>query len=148
MAIIIHARNNANSSGVTQEELRRQITFLHLKFYGALMFSILAFWYIGQTNRSLYVILLYSFWVPQIILNVITESRKPLHPYYMYGMSLTRSVAPIYVFAYRYNFIKEVNPDFPTDTRMCELLIIWIGVQTAILFAQGKYGTRFMIPQR
>jgi hypothetical protein len=148
MAIIIHSRNNANSSGVTQEDLRRQITMLHLKFYGALMFSILAFWYFGQTNRSLYVLLLYSFWVPQIILNIITEARKPLHPYYMYGMSLTRSVAPIYVFAFRYNFLKEVNPDFPTDTRMCELLIIWIGLQTAILFAQGKYGTRFMIPKR
>ncbi|KAL3810874.1 hypothetical protein ACHAXA_003396 [Cyclostephanos tholiformis] len=148
MAIIIHARNNANNSGVTQEDLRRQITMLHLKFYGALMSSILAFWFFGQTNRSLYILLLYSFWVPQIILNIITESRKPLHPYYLYGMSLTRSVAPIYVFAYRYNFLKEVNPDFPTDTRMCELLIVWIGLQTAILYAQSKYGTRFMIPQR
>lgn len=148
MAIIIHARNNANNSGLTQEDLRRQITFLHLKFYGALMFSILSFWYFGQTNRSLYILLLYSFWVPQIILNIITESKKPLHPYYLYGMSLTRSVAPLYVFAIRNNFLKEVNPDFPTEIRMCEILILWIGLQTAILFAQGKYGTRFMIPQR
>jgi len=148
MAIIIHARNTANNAGFTQEDLRRQITLLHLKFYGALMFSILAFWHFGQTNRSLYILVLYSFWVPQIVLNVITESRKPLHPYYLYGMSLTRSVAPLYVFAVRNNFLKEVNPDFPTETRMCEILILWIGLQTAILFAQGKYGTRFMIPQR
>jgi hypothetical protein len=148
MAIIIHARNTANNAGFTQEDLRRQITLLHLKFYGALMFSILAFWHFGQTNRSLYILVLYSFWVPQIILNVITESRKPLHPYYLYGMSLTRSVAPLYVFAVRNNFLKEVNPDFPTETKMCEILILWIGLQTAILFAQGKYGTRFMIPRR
>lgn len=148
MAIIIQARNNANNTGLTQEDMRRQITLLHLKFYGALMSAILAFWYLGQSNRTLYVLLLYSFWVPQIILNIITESRKPMHPYYMYGMSLTRSVAPIYVFAVRNNFLKEVNPDFPTEPKMCQLLILWIAIQTAILFAQSKYGTRFMIPKR
>ena len=146
MAIIIQARYNA--TGITQDDLRRQITMLHLKFYGALIFSILAFWYFGQTNKSLYILLLYSFWVPQIILNIITESRKPLHPYYLYGMSLTRSVAPVYVFAIQNNFLKEVNPDFPTEPVMCEMLILWIGIQTAILFGQAKYGTRFMIPQR
>jgi len=66
----------------------------------------------------------------------------------MYGMSLTRSVAPMYVFAVRNNFLKEVNPDFPTEPKMCQLLILWIAIQTAILYGQGKYGTRFMIPQR
>lgn len=146
MAIIIQARHNA--TGITHDDLRRQITMLHLKFYGALIFSILAFWSFGQTNKSLYILLLYSFWVPQIILNIITESRKPLHPYYLYGMSLTRSVAPVYVFAIQNNFLKEVNPDFPTEPVMCEMLILWIGIQTAILFGQAKYGTRFMIPQR
>ena len=148
MAIIIQARNNANNTGLTQEDMRRQVTLLHLKFYGALMSAILAFWYFGQTNRTLYVLGLYSFWVPQIILNVVTESRKPMHPYYMYGMSATRLVAPLYVFAIRNNFLKEVNPDFPTEPQMCQLLVLWVGIQTAILYAQSKYGTRFMIPQR
>jgi len=148
MAIIIQARNNANNTGISQEEMRRQITLLHMKFYGALMSAILAFWYFGQTHRKLYVLVLYSFWVPQIILNIITESRKPMHPYYMYGMSLTRTVAPVYVFAVRNNFLKEVNPDFPTEPQMCQLLVLWVAIQTAILYAQSKYGTRFMIPQR
>ena len=148
MAIIIQARNNANNTGISQEEMRRQITLLHMKFYGALMSAILAFWYFGQTHRKLYVLVLYSFWVPQIILNIITESRKPMHPYYMYGMSLTRTVAPVYVFAVRNNFLKEVNPDFPTEPQMCQLLLLWVAIQTAILYAQSKYGTRFMIPQR
>ncbi|KAL7552113.1 hypothetical protein ACHAWF_015322 [Thalassiosira exigua] len=148
MAIIIQARNNANNVTLTQEDLRRQVTLLHLKFYGALMAAILAFWYFGQSNRTIYVLLLYSFWVPQIILNIITESRKPMHPYYVYGMSLTRVVAPVYMFAIRNNFLKEVNPDFPTEPQMCQLLVLWVGIQTAILFAQSKYGTRFMIPQR
>ena len=127
MAIIIQARNSATNANLTQEDLRRQITLLHLKFYGALVMAIVAFWYAGQSNRSLFILLLYSFWVPQIILNIITESRKPLHPYFMYGMSLTRSVAPIYVFAVRNNFLREVNPDFPLEPRLCQMLILWIG---------------------
>lgn len=148
MAIIIQARNNSNNTGQTHAELRRQITLLHLRFYGALMLAIVSFWYMGQSHRTLYVLVLYSFWVPQIVMNVITESRKPMHPYYIYGMSFTRVVAPIYTFAVESNFLKEVNPEFPTDIKMCQLLVLWIGVQTAILVLQGKYGTRFMIPQR
>ncbi|EJK73332.1 hypothetical protein THAOC_05051 [Thalassiosira oceanica] len=147
LAIIIQARNNANNTGLSQEEMRRQITLLHLKFYGALMLSIVLIWYLGS-NRSLCVLLLYSFWVPQIILNIMTESRKPMHPYYIYGMSITRSVAPIYVFAIRDNFLKEVNPDFPTEVQPVQMLVLWIAIQTAILRAQSKYGTRFMIPKR
>lgn len=124
LAIIIQARNNANNTGLSQEEMRRQITLLHLKFYGALMLSIVLIWYLGS-NRSLCVLLLYSFWVPQIILNIVTESRKPMHPYYIYGMSITRSVAPIYVFAIRDNFLKEVNPDFPTEVQPVQMLVLW-----------------------
>lgn len=71
-----------------------------------------------------------------------------MHPYYMYGMSLSRTIAPVYVFAVQNNFLKEVNPDFPTEPKMCQLLLLWIAIQTAILYAQSKYGTRFMIPQR
>lgn len=148
MALIIQARNNANNPNHTQDELRRQITLLHLRFYAALMIAIMAFWYIGQMHRTLYLLLLYSFWVPQIVLNTITEARKPMHPYYIYGMSTTRLIAPIYVFSMPNNFLKEVNPDFPSDAQMCELLILWVLIQTAILIGQGKYGARFMIPQR
>lgn len=142
MATIIQARNNRRCC------LCWRTTLLHLKFFGALVLAIFAFWYFGQSNSTLYVLLLYSFWVPQIILNIITESRKPLHPYYMFGMSITRSIAPIYVFAVRNNFLTETNPDFTMETTLCQLLILWIGIQTTILYAQSKYGTRFMIPQR
>ena len=31
---------------------------------------------------------------------------------------------------------------------MCELLVVWVVIQTAVLLAQGKYGARFMIPAR
>eukprot|EP00957_Ditylum_brightwellii_P016194 1218728-Ditylum_brightwellii.AAC.1 len=71
-----------------------------------------------------------------------------MHHHYIYGMSLTRAIAPLYVFAVKNNFLKEVNSEFPTDLAMCEILIAWIVLQTAILIGQSKYGTQFMIPQR
>jgi hypothetical protein len=148
MAIIIQARNNANGGQSTTELLRRQVAMLHLRFYVALCGAFLAFFYAGQQYRTLYMLALYSFWIPQIVHNVITEAKKPLHNYYIYGMSTTRCVAPLYMFAVKNNFLKEVYPDSPTNYFMVEMLILWIGIQTAVLVAQGKYGARFMIPAR
>ena len=147
MALIIQARNSSNG-GNTTELLRRQVAMLHLRFYVALFGAFLAFFYAGEKYRIPYNLALYSFWVPQIVQNVITEAKRPMHNYYIYGMSLTRLVAPLYIFAVPNNFLKEVYPESPTDTKMCELLVLWIGIQTAVLIAQGKYGARFMIPAR
>jgi len=148
MSIIIQARNNANGGQSTTELLRRQVAMLHLRFYVALVTAFLAFFSAGQQYRTIYMVVLYSFWVPQIIHNIISEAKRPLHVYYIYGMSLSRCVAPLYMFAVPNNFLKEVYPDSPTNYLMVEILIIWIAVQTAILIAQGKYGARFMIPAR
>ena len=147
MAIIIQARNS-NNGGNNTEILRRQIAMLHLRFYVALIASFLAFFYAGDGYRTIYILLLYSFWVPQIVQNIITEAKRPLHTYYIYGMSLTRLVAPLYIFAVQNNFLKEVYPDSPTNVFMCQLLFAWVGIQTAILIGQGRYGARFMIPAR
>jgi hypothetical protein len=147
MAIILQARN-ANGAGNSVELLRRQIAMLHLRFYVALMCTFIAFFYAWESYHRVFVLALYSFWLPQIIRNIVTEAKRPLHQYYVYGMSLTRLVAPLFIFCTRTNFLKEVYPDIPTDAFMCELLVVWVGIQTAILEAQGKYGARFMIPAR
>ena len=103
MAIIMQARHNAardngDSGNYTAEELRRKVALLHIRFYVGLMFAFSAFWFLGLAHRLLYLLALYSFWIPQIARNVVTEARKPLHPYYIYGMSVTRLAAPLYVF--------------------------------------------------
>lgn len=147
MAMIIQARNSSNG-GQTAEALRRQVAMLHLRFYVALFATFLLTFYIGDKYRTVYILALYSFWIPQIILNVITEAKTPLHKNFIYGMSISRLVAPIYSFGVSNNFLKEVYPDSPTDSLTCQMLVLWVGIQTAILIAQGKYGARFMIPAR
>lgn len=145
--LIVQARNS-NNGGNTTEQLRRQVAMLHCRFYAALFGAKVLFSCIGEHHRIIFALALYSFWVPQIVQNVITEAKRPLHNWYIYGMSVSRLVAPLYFFAAPQNFLKEVYPESPTDPLMCELLVLWVGIQTAILIGQGKYGARFMIPAR
>jgi hypothetical protein len=148
MAIVLQARNNSSGRTLTSEALRQQVALLHVRFYVALVAVFLFVFYSPGKNRMYIILALYSFWVPQIVLNVITEAKTPLHKNYIYGMTVTRLIAPLYIFGLRNNFLKEVYPDSTTDTVMCQLLVLWVGFQTAILIAQGKYGARFMIPKR
>jgi hypothetical protein len=145
MAIIIQARNSANG-GQPTDVLRRQVALLHLRYYIALFGTLILLFYVGENSRWLYFLVLYSFWVPQIVLNVITQAKTPLHKHYIYGMGVSRLVSPLYVFCIKNNFLREVYPDIPYDPRLGQLLVVWVGVQTALLWAQGKYGARFMIP--
>lgn len=146
MAIIISARNSANG-GQTTEVLRRQVAVLHLRYYVALFGSLVLLFYASDTfTRRIYFLVLYSFWVPQIVLNIITQAKTALHKHYIYGMSLSRMIAPLYIFCVKNNFLHEVYPDVPYDPVLGQLLIFWVGIQTAILWGQSKYGTRFLIP--
>lgn len=63
-------------------------------------------------------------------------------------MSTTRLFAPIYILSFRNNFLREVYPEAPYDIFSCQIMVLWVGFQTAILLGQRKYGARFMIPTR
>jgi Ring finger domain len=147
MAIIVQARYNSNGGTLSADALRKQVAMLHVRFYVALVVVFMIVFYSPGRYRIYNILSLYSFWIPQIILNIITQSKTPLHKNYIYGMSMTRLIAPLYIFGLRNNFLKEVYPESTTDPLMCQLLIVWVGCQTAILIAQGKYGARFMIPK-
>ena len=145
MAIIINARNSANG-GQPLEVLRRQVAILHLRFYLALLAIFLLLFNMTEEYRLVYMLGLYSFWVPQIILNAITEAKAPMHKYYIYGMSITRLIMPLYMYGIRNNFLREVYPEAPYDPYLCQWLVLWVALQTGILIGQGKYGARFWIP--
>lgn len=75
-------------------------------------------------------LLLYSFWVPQIVLNIITEAKTPLHHSLIYGMSISRLFAPLYILGIRDNFLREVFPEAPYDVFTCQMIVIWVALQT------------------
>lgn len=88
-------------------------------------------------------LLLYSFWIPQIITNVVRDSRKPLHPHYIFGMSVTRLAIPLYIFGCPNNFMR-IEP----DKSWCICLAVFIGLQASILLLQHYLGSRWFIPRQ
>lgn len=88
-------------------------------------------------------LLLYSFWIPQIITNVVRDSRKFLHPHYILGISVTRLAIPLYIFGCPHNFMR-IEPDW----NWCIYLIVFIGLQALILLLQHYLGSRWFIPRQ
>lgn len=88
-------------------------------------------------------LLMYSFWIPQIITNVVRDSRKPLHPHYILGMSITRLAIPLYLFGCPNNFMR-IEP----DKNWCVSLGVFVGLQASILLLQHYLGSRCFIPHQ
>lgn len=150
MVMIMEARSSAAGLPNTASELRRRLATLQFRFFSSLFVAIIGCWYLifGSFRRKLVLMIMYSFWVPQIIYNIFTESKRPLHKHYIYGNSITRLNLPLILFGIPQNFMQEIEPEFPLDFQLCVMLIVWVGIQTALLIGQGKYGARFMIPAR
>lgn len=88
-------------------------------------------------------LLMYSFWIPQIVANVVRDSRKPLHPYYILGMTATRLAIPLYVFGCPHNFMR-VEP----NKVWCICLCTSMGLQAVILLLQHYFGSRCFVPRQ
>lgn len=88
-------------------------------------------------------LVLHSFWIPQIVTNIVSDSRKPLHPHYIIGMSLTRLAIPLYVFGCPHNFMR-IEP----DKNWCITLGLLVSFQAAVLILQHYLGSRCFIPRQ
>jgi hypothetical protein len=122
LQIIEQARMASAGQHVT-ERMRRQAAIIQCWFYVGLISVITLYWKLRH-HWSFVVVFLHSWWVPQIVKNVITETKQPCHSYYVFGMSATRVMAPIYIFGFEHNFIRELNPEFPQNSIVCYALLI------------------------
>ncbi|PWA91524.1 hypothetical protein CTI12_AA050190 [Artemisia annua] len=130
------------NSGEGWEAMRRELSVLYSRFYGILLGGILFMYEFHRYLRPI-LLLLHSFWIPQIITNIVRDSRKPLHPQYIIGMSLTRLAIPLYVFGCPHNFMR-IEP----DNKWCISLCALVGFQAAILILQHYLGSRCFIPHQ
>ena len=68
--------------------------------------------------------LVYSFWIPQIVHCARTDVRQPLRPLYIVGMSITRLLLPLYLYGCPSNVLMIVpSPAF------CVVLVAWLSLQ-------------------
>ncbi|KAF6141900.1 hypothetical protein GIB67_037868 [Kingdonia uniflora] len=130
------------NNGEGWDTMRRELSVLYSRFYGILLGGILLMY---EFHRFLCPILfvLYSYWVPQIVTNILRDSRKPLHPHYILGMTVTRLAIPLYVFGCPNNFMRIEN-----DKNWCIFLVVFMGLQASILLLQHYLGSRCFIPHQ
>ncbi|KAM4103909.1 hypothetical protein ACJW30_06G114300 [Castanea mollissima] len=130
------------NNGEGWETMRRELSVLYSRFYGILLGGILVMYEFHNFLRPI-LLLLYSFWIPQIITNVVRDSRKPLHPHYILGMTVTRLAIPLYMFGCPHNFMR-IEP----DKSWCICLCVFIVLQASILLLQHYLGSRWFIPRQ
>ncbi|KAF8413859.1 hypothetical protein HHK36_001853 [Tetracentron sinense] len=130
------------NSGEGWETMRRELSVLYSRFYGILLGGILVMYEFRNFLRPI-LLLMYSFWIPQIITNVVRDSRKPLHPHYILGVTVTRLAIPLYVFGCPNNFMRIEH-----DKNWCICLVVFMGLQASILLVQHYLGSRCFIPHQ
>ncbi|ONI17124.1 hypothetical protein PRUPE_3G139300 [Prunus persica] len=140
--LAIWKASRPTNSGEGWETMRRELSVLYSRFYGILLGGILFMYEFHNFLRPI-LLLMYSFWIPQIITNVIRDSRKPLHPHYILGMTVTRLAIPLYIFGCPNNFMR-IEP----DKSWCICLGVFIGLQASILLLQHYLGSRWFIPRQ
>ena len=70
------------------------------------------------------VLLLHSFWVPQILYCATTDARQPLWAPFVLGMTLTRLALPLYIFGCPHNLLR-----LPPNYSLCVLLVLYMSAQ-------------------
>lgn len=123
------------------EAMRRELTMLYSRFYGSLIMGIFLL-YQMQNHIRFFLFALYSFWIPQIVLNVVEDHRRPLLPTYILGTSVTRLAIPLYFWGCPHNFL-HIQP----HPEAAAALVCWLMFQTGILLTQYKFGPRWFIPK-
>jgi transmembrane E3 ubiquitin-protein ligase len=79
------------------------------------------------------ILLLYSFWIPQIVHNASNNVKRGLKREYLYGMSFTRLVTPLYFYANPQNFLA-----LGTDYNFSAMLVLFVLGQVIVLEMQGE----------
>ncbi|KYR02102.1 hypothetical protein DLAC_00901 [Tieghemostelium lacteum] len=141
--LIILKANRPQAFAEGWASLRREFSLFYLRFYTCLITSFIILYYYFSTLFTLFLFIMYSFWVPQIIMNAQKSIRKPYLWKYVLGTSISRLLIPLYFFGCPNNFI-PLKPDFTFSV----LLVLWVAIQVAVLYLQSIWGPQFFIPKR
>ncbi|KAG0095149.1 hypothetical protein BGZ93_006282, partial [Podila epicladia] len=128
---------------------RSDMQALYGRFYWMLIASLVTLYKIAISSTrvqnlmiSACAMLLFSFWIPQIVRNVIRGSKRGLSLWFVLGMTTTRLVLPIYFYACPENLMGH------EPTKWIWGLVLWVALQVAVLLLQDWLGPRFFIPKK
>ena len=120
----------------------KDLSALYSRFYGGFLCGFFVMYWL-QRRPWLIAVLCNSYWLPQIAWSAWNNSKKPLLPKYVLGISVTRLLVPLYLFGCPENFVR-VKPQF----WVCWLLVAWVAAQVAAIAAQHILGRDVSSPKR
>ncbi|KAF9574558.1 hypothetical protein EC968_006171 [Mortierella alpina] len=128
---------------------RSDMQALYGRFYWMLIISLITLYKIAISSTrvqnlmiSVCALCLFSFWIPQIVRNVIRGSKRGLSLWFVLGMSITRLALPVYFYACPENLLGHET------TRWIWGLVLWVALQVSVLLLQDWLGPRFFIPKK
>jgi len=135
---------NRHPDEFAQESLSRELRSLYARFYGSMLLGFTLIYYL-QHYLLYFVFLLFSFWVPQIVLNATNDTSKPFHSSFVIGMTAARVILPLYLLMCPSNVLSTM---IDNDVLSALLLLLYMSIQVVILYLQDYCGPRFFVPQR
>ncbi|KAG0049353.1 hypothetical protein BGZ83_005865 [Gryganskiella cystojenkinii] len=134
---------------VEDDSPRSDMRALYSRFYWMLLASLITLYKIAVSSTrvqnfmiSASALLLYSFWIPQIIRNVSRGSKRGLSWLFVLGMSAARLALPVYFYGCPDNLMGHETTPWIWG------LVLWVGLQTTVLLLQDWLGPRFFIPKK
>eukprot|EP00439_Symbiodinium_sp_Y106_P067400 s2085_g11.t1 len=146
LIILRHRRHEAFAEG--WESVRREISWLYTRFYGALVLGLIII-YNCLPFLDLVVLLLQFYWVPQIAWDAWQGTRASLKTSFISGISASRLLLPLYLWGCPKSiFSGEIYPRLPgaPSLRWCLLLVGLQAIQVGVLLLQRRLGARWFIP--
>ena len=94
---------------------------------------------------NILLLLLHSFWVPQIYRNVMRGVRKALGWRYVFGMTISRGAMAAWLIWYQRGDWVFLWESEDSDIIWGWMLLGWLWIQVAVLLAQEIFGPRFFV---
>lgn len=122
---------------------QRELTLMYARFYGALLLGILLTYQL-QKYMKWVLFGLYSWWLPQIVLSAVSDTRQPLKPVYVAGTSAARLALPLYLYGCPANLLR-----IPPAPGMLAALVAFVAAQAGVLMWQYWSGSsRCFVPRK
>ncbi|GLI68171.1 hypothetical protein VaNZ11_012511 [Volvox africanus] len=139
--LLVWRAQRVNGNGGDFWTVRRDMSAVYFRFYGLLLLGLLLMFQF-RSHLALMVLLLHSWWLPQLIHSARSDTRPPLKAEYVWGMSALRLVSPLYFYGCPSNLLRVEQ-----HSGVCVALVVWVGLQAALVIAQIQLGPRVFIPR-
>lgn len=130
------------------EVVRRELTWLYSRFYGLLVVGLVMI-YNFLPHLALIALCFQLYWVPQIVHDVRHGTRNALHPAFIVGIAVTRSLLPMYLWGCPVGvFSGDIYPRLPSapSAGFCVGVVFLQLTQVGIMVAQRVIGPRWFVP--